>query len=144
VLGRHDGIINYTVGQRRGLGLVDATVPGEPLYVVRLDAARHRVVVGPKAALATASLLVRDVNWLGDRPLGDGSLGTGGHTVQVKVRSTTPAVPATAFATTADGARVVLAEPQYGVAPGQACVLYDGERVLGGGWIARDEAALAA
>jgi tRNA-specific 2-thiouridylase len=63
--------------------------------------------------------------------------------VQVKVRSTTPAVPAIAFAAPG-GARVVLAEPQYGVAPGQACVLYDGNRVLGGGWITRDEAALAA
>jgi tRNA-specific 2-thiouridylase len=138
VLGRHDGIINYTVGQRRGLGLVDATAPGEPLYVVRLDATRHRVVVGPKAALATAAILVRDINWLGDRPLADD-----GHPVRVKVRSTTPAVPATAFAAPG-GARVVLAEPQYGVAPGQACVLYDGARVLGGGWITRDEAALAA
>jgi tRNA-specific 2-thiouridylase len=143
VLGRHDGIINYTIGQRRGLGLVDATAPGEPLYVVRLDPARHRVVVGPRAALAIASITVRDINWLGDRPLGDAPLGAGGHAVQVKVRSTTPAVPATAFPA-AGGARVALAEPQYGVAPGQACVLYDGERVLGGGWIARDEAALAA
>jgi tRNA-specific 2-thiouridylase len=142
VLGRHDGIIHYTVGQRRGLGLVDAAAPGEPLYVVRLDPARHRVVVGPKASLATGSLLVRDVNWLGDRPLGDAPL-EAGHAVQVKVRSTTPAVPANAFAAPG-GARVVLAEPQYGVAPGQACVLYDGDRVLGGGWITRDEAALAA
>jgi tRNA-specific 2-thiouridylase len=138
VLGRHDGIIHYTVGQRRGLGLVDAAAPGEPLYVVSLDAARHRVVVGPKAALTTAAILVRDINWLGDRPLAEA-----GHPVQVKVRSTTPAAPATAFVAPG-GARVILAEPQYGVAPGQACVLYDGARVIGGGWITRDETALAA
>jgi tRNA-uridine 2-sulfurtransferase len=137
VLGRHEGIINFTVGQRRGLGIADAQGGGEPLYVVRLDAARKRVVVGPKPALAIAEMSLREVNWLGGAPAGEG-LG-----VSVKVRSTTPAVAATVFAA-GEGARVVFAESQYGVAPGQACVFYAGDRVLGGGWIARAEAAAAA
>jgi len=138
VLGRHEGIINFTVGQRRGLGIADERGGGDPLYVVRLEAARRRVVVGPKAALATAEIGLREVNWRGAAPAGGAGLG-----VTVKVRSTTPAVAATVFAL-GEGGRVTFAEPQYGVAPGQACVFYDGERVLGGGWIARAEAALAA
>jgi tRNA-specific 2-thiouridylase len=137
VLGRHAGIINFTVGQRRGIGIADAQGGGEPLYVVRLDAARKRVVVGPKPALAIAGMSLREVNWLGGAPAGGGGLG-----VTVKVRSTTPAVAATVFVA-GEGARVVFAEPQYGVAPGQACVFYAGDRVLGGGWIARAEAATA-
>ena len=138
VLGRHDGIINFTVGQRRGLGIADERSGGAPLYVVRIDAAGRRVVVGPKSALATAEIALREVNWLGAAPVGREGLG-----VTVKVRSTTAAVAATVSAT-GEGARVVFAEPQYGVAPGQACVFYAGERVLGGGWIARADAALAA
>ncbi len=137
VLGRHEGIVNFTVGQRRGLRIADAAAAGEPLYVVRLDAAARRVVVGPKPALAVAAMRLREVNWLGD------SAGAGGVAVQVRVRSTTPPVRATVFAE-GDGARVRFAEPQHGVAPGQACVFYDGERVLGGGWIARTEAAAIA
>ncbi|MGE0118758.1 MAG: tRNA 2-thiouridine(34) synthase MnmA [Dongiaceae bacterium] len=133
VLGRHDGIINFTVGQRRGIGIADPQSGGEPLYVVRLDAARKRVIVGPKSALAAVAMSLRDVNWLGAAPAAGGGLG-----VAVKVRSTTPAVPAAVF-TAGEAARVAFAEPQYGVAPGQACVFYDGERLLGGGWIARAE-----
>jgi tRNA-specific 2-thiouridylase len=145
VLGRHDGIINFTVGQRRGLRVSDETAGGAPLYVVRLDPSARRVVVGPKAALATVAIALREVNWLIDPARAAGA----GLPVEVKVRSTTPAVAATVFAEGAgegaDGrARVVLAEPQYGVAPGQACVLYDGDRLLGGGWIARTEAAAIA
>jgi tRNA-specific 2-thiouridylase len=136
VLGRHDGVINFTVGQRRGIGIADAQGGGEPLYVVRLDPARKRVIVGPKPALAVAAMRLREVNWLGD----EAGAGGDGLAVEVKVRSTTPAVPATVFAEV-DGTRVVFAEPQYGVAPGQACVFYTGEHVLGGGWIARTEAA---
>ncbi|MGH6961496.1 MAG: aminomethyltransferase beta-barrel domain-containing protein, partial [Dongiaceae bacterium] len=139
VLGRHGGIINYTVGQRRGLGISDAMAAGEPLYVVRLDAAAQRVVVGPKAALATTEIAVRDVNWLSGE-----AVGPSGVPVQVKVRSTTPAVAATLSATRDGAAWVRLAEPQFGVAPGQACVFYNADRVLGGGWIAHDAAALAA
>ncbi len=137
VLGRHDGVINFTVGQRRGLRIVDAEAAGEPLYVVRLEAAARRVVVGPRPALAVAAMRLREVNWL-CAPASEG-----GVAAQVKVRSTTPAVPATVFAD-GDGARVSFAAPQYGVAPGQACVFYAGERVLGGGWIARTEAATLA
>jgi len=135
VLGRHDGIIHFTVGQRRGLGIGDVETGGEPLFVVRLDAARRRVVVGPKAALAMDAIDLRDVNWV--------AAPGEGRAVQVKVRSTMPAVAATVQPTAA-GARVLFAEPQYGVAPGQAGVLYDGERVLGGGWIARRAAVPAA
>jgi len=138
VLGRHDGIINFTVGQRRGIGIADARGGGAPLYVVRIEPAKRRVVVGSKPALAIVEIGLREVNWLSDAPAG-----AAGLAVTVKVRSTTAAVPATAFAA-AGGARVVFAEPQYGVAPGQACVFYAGERLLGGGWIARAEAALAA
>ncbi len=139
VLGGHRGVINYTVGQRRGLGISDAAAPGEPLYVVRLDAASRRVVVGPRMALATTEIVVREMNWLGGE--------TGGAlapSMQVKVRSTTPTVSATLHAGRDGSARVRFAEPQFGVAPGQACVFYDGDRLLGGGWIARSAAALAA
>jgi tRNA-specific 2-thiouridylase len=129
VLGRHPGIVHYTVGQRRGLGL--GTRPGcdrEPLFVVGLDAPRQRVVVGPRAALACRRIRVREVNWLAAAPPPEGLA------VTVKLRSTQPAVAATLFldGTTAD---VVLAEPEYGVAPGQACVAYHNDRLLGGGWI---------
>jgi tRNA-specific 2-thiouridylase len=141
VLGRHEGIINFTVGQRRGIGIADAQGGGEPLYVVHLDAARKRVVVGPKPALAVAEMSLREVNWLvpGSSP-GMALAVSEGVGVTVKVRSTAPAVPAMVFAA-GEGGRVVFAEPQYGVAPGQACVFYAGERVLGGGWIARAEMA---
>src|SRR5581483_3278043 len=135
VLGRHAGVIHFTVGQRRGLGLVDPRRPGEPLYVVRLEPAARRVVVGPRAALAVARFALREVNWLGGPPPPEG------RGVAVKVRSTTPAVPATALPAGDGAARVELAAPKLGVAPGQACVLYDGSRVLGGGWIARAPAA---
>ncbi|HYI91680.1 MAG TPA: tRNA 2-thiouridine(34) synthase MnmA [Beijerinckiaceae bacterium] len=136
VLGRHRGIIHYTVGQRRGLGLS----VGEPLYVVRLDAERARVVVGPREALATRTIRIADVNWLGDGPLA----AYDGMEVAVRVRSTRQ--PRPALLRPADGgAEVELLAPEDGVSPGQACVIYDGEapraRVLGGGTIARAGAA---
>jgi tRNA-uridine 2-sulfurtransferase len=142
VLGRHAGIIHFTVGQRRGLGIpgsgpgTDAGTGGEPLYVVRLDAGQRRVIVGPKAALATTEIVLRETNWLSE-------MADAGRAVQVKVRSTAPAVAATVDATAA-GVHVVFAEAQYGVAPGQAGVIYGGERVLGGGWIAKAAAVAAA
>ncbi len=147
VLGRHEGIINYTVGQRRGLGLVDPAAPGEPLYVLRLDPENHRVIVGPKTALAVSSIQVTDVNWLGPDVAPGEPL-----EVDVKVRSTTPAVKATLALNTLDEpplprsggwlgwgptAAIEFATPQYGVSPGQAAVFYAGDRLLGGGWIAR-------
>jgi tRNA-specific 2-thiouridylase len=135
VLGRHQGIIHYTIGQRRGLNLGG----GDPLYVLRLDAAARRVVVGPRAALGSLRVSVRDVNWLGgDHAEGDSFRAT------VKVRSTRPPAPATITFVAGNSALVELDAPEEAVAPGQACVFYDGDRVLGGGWITRarhDQAA---
>ena len=134
VLGRHQGIVHYTIGQRKGLGLST----GEPLYVVRLDAREARVVVGPREALATRSIRVRDVNWLGDAPLD--SLGEGGMEVAVRVRSTREPVPAILRPEGA-GVSVELFSAEDGVSPGQACVIYESDapraRVLGGGTIVR-------
>jgi tRNA-specific 2-thiouridylase len=130
VLGCHNGIINFTVGQRKGLGLST----GAPLYVVRLDPERRRVVVGPREALRTGRIVLRDVNWIGDGDI-DGALG---REVFVKVRSTRP--PQAAWLRrTGDAYEVELIEGEHGVSPGQACVFYEhGEgqaRVLGGGFI---------
>lgn len=132
ILGEHKGIIHYTIGQRRGLGIGG----GDPLYVVRLDAERHQVVVGPRDALATRTVPINTINWLGDTQFSDAP--AGGHEVSVKVRSTRPPVPARVHPSKA-GAMVELLTPEEGVAPGQACVFYDpeGSRVLGGGWIGR-------
>jgi tRNA-specific 2-thiouridylase len=138
VLGRHDGVINFTVGQRRGLGLVDVETPGEPIYVVRLDAEARRVVVGPRAALAETRVTLREINWLAPRPAA-----ADGVAAQVKLRSMSVPAAARIFPC-GDGAQIVLETPQLGVAPGQACVFYDGDRVLGGGWITRANSALAA
>jgi tRNA-specific 2-thiouridylase len=133
VLGRHDGIIHFTVGQRRGLGVA----AGHPLYVVRLDAATRRVVVGTREALRTSRMLLRDVNWLGDGTL-DSALCAGWHEVFVKVRSTRQPQPAW-LSRGARGIEVDLVAGEDGVSPGQACVFYDAPegqaRVLGGGFI---------
>ena len=139
VLGRHDGLINFTVGQRKGLGLGDLNENGQPLYVVRLEPDTRRVVVGPKAALARSSVTLREVNWLGnaDEP-------TENVEAEVKLRSMSEARPAVISLRSGGRARVELLEPQLGVAPGQACVFYQGSRVLGGGWIEREQAANAA
>ena len=125
-LGEHRGLVHYTVGQRRGLEIGGSA---EPLYVVRLEAQARRVVVGPRAALAVAAARLEAMNVLG--PL-DGAL-------TAKVRSMARPVPARIA-----GDRLLFDAPEYGVAPGQAAVLYAGDRVLGGGWIAATEPALAA
>lgn len=131
VLGRHAGIINYTVGQRRGLGIAG----GERLFVVRLDADKREVVVGPRESLHAHWITLRNVNWLGDEPIA-----AGGVVVAVRVRSTAPPQLATVFPAP-DGAKVLLRDGEYGVAAGQACVFYADTgaeaRVLGGGWISR-------
>jgi tRNA-specific 2-thiouridylase len=134
VLGRHEGILRYTVGQRRGIGVA----AGEPLYVVHLDAGHSRVIVGPREALETHNLVLRQVNWLGDVPLGD--IPAEGIELFAKVRSTRP--PRPAVLTQSGGSICVeLVDGETGVAPGQACALYsdDGDeaRVLGGGFIER-------
>ncbi len=124
VLGQHKGLIHYTVGQRRGLevgGLPD------PIYVVRLDAAAKRVIVGPKAALAVRGARLSEINWLGGAFAGP---------LTAKVRSMARPVPARL-----EGEQLVFDAPEYGVAPGQAAVLYAGERVLGGGWIEETQSA---
>jgi tRNA-uridine 2-sulfurtransferase len=139
VIGQHEGIIHYTVGQRRGLGIGGRDPESDPLYVIRLDAAAHRVVVGPKAALGRERLQLSSVNWLGgDVPA------KSGEGFAVKIRSTMEPVPATVIRSPDGGAEVVFQDLQFGVSPGQACVIYAGDRVLGGGWIERETAELAA
>ena len=141
VLGRHDGIIHFTVGQRRGIGLSI----GEPLYVLRLDPARHQVIVGPREVLLTRRLHLRHVNWLGTGDLA--SLPEAGLDVWAKVRSTRPPRPARL---SRQGGDIILEleSGEQGVAPGQAAVFYDAPegaaRVLGGGTIARVERSEAA
>ena len=142
VLGQHDGIIHFTIGQRRGLKIAGP----EPLYVVALDAANRRVVVGPREALTMRRIALRDVNWIGDGVL-DNVLTDGRIEVFVKVRSTR--APRAAFLShTAGGYEIELTDGEDGVSPGQACVFYDraeGQaRVLGGGFIRAAAAAARA
>jgi tRNA-specific 2-thiouridylase len=134
IVGRHDGIVRFTVGQRRGLALgAREGTDNEPLYVVRLEPENQRVAVGPRSALGRSEIALHDLNWLGGalvEPL----------PVQVRVRSSQPLRPAT-IEPQDEGASVRFVEPEIGVSPGQACVVYDadsGSRVLGGGFISRD------
>jgi len=131
-LGEHRGVIHYTIGQRKGLGIGGLS---EPLYVVRLDPETRRVIVGPKEALSTRTVPVREVNWLGDEPLSSRPE----WEVAVKVRSTRPPRPAIIRPLSDTEAEVELFTPEDGVSAGQACVFYapDSSRVLGGGWIWR-------
>ncbi len=124
-LGRHKGLIHYTVGQRRGLEIGGLA---EPLYVVRLDPEKQQVVVGPKAALAVSAARIVDPNWLA---------AVEGRRIMAKVRSLAKPVPARM-----EGEWLRFETPEFGVAPGQAAVIYDGDRVLGGGWIEETERAI--
>jgi tRNA-specific 2-thiouridylase len=137
VLGRHTGILNFTIGQRKGLGVAT----GDPLYVVRIDAQTRDVLVGPREALFSRRIHLKDVNWLGDDPLSE--IGAGGLAIGAKVRSTRPPMAARLFASQDGHMEVVLDDGDEGISPGQACVFYDpdgGEmRVLGGGWIDKVE-----
>ena len=138
VLGEHRGVIHYTIGQRRGLGLVDQENPGEPLYVVKLDAEARRVIVGPRDALGVRAAPLGEINWLGDGDFQQDAPAEGWE-VAVKVRSTRPPRPARLVPRGPRAAEVRLVAAEEGVAPGQACVFYapEGARVLGGGWIRR-------
>lgn len=131
-LGEHTGIVNYTIGQRKGLGIGGGyNESNDPFYVVKIDAAQNRVLVGPKEALARDIVFIKETNWL--------SASMEPMAIQVKLRSMTRPVDAT-FIPNADGTgEIHLAEAQFGVSPGQAAVIYDGPRVLGGGWITGSE-----
>ena len=127
-LGHHGGIFNFTIGQRRGLGLAE----GETLYVVKLDAERRKVVVGAREDLKTRTITLRELNWLGDGKITD--LSAGGIDLEVKIRSTQQ--PQAARLSMKSGVPVVeLGSGEFGISPGQACVFYSGSRILGGGWI---------
>jgi tRNA-specific 2-thiouridylase len=132
VLGTHNGVIHYTIGQRRGLGIGGLSTP---LYVVKLDVDKKHVVVGPKELLSTRIIPVREINWLGDEPFESRKE----WHMSVKVRSTRPPRDAILRPTGPDTAEVELLTPEEGVSPGQACVFYDNEssRIFGGGWIWR-------
>ena len=132
VLGTHDGVIHYTIGQRRGLGIGGLS---EPLYVVKLDVDTQRVIVGPKEMLATRRVPVREINWLGDAPLDSRPE----WHLSVKLRSTRPPQEAILRPLPGGDAEVELLSPEEGVSPGQACVFYatGDSRILGGGWIWR-------
>jgi len=132
VLGTHRGVIHYTIGQRRGLGIGGLE---DPLYVVKLDPETRRVVVGPKEALSTKIVPVREINWLGDAPFDSRPE----WAVSVRIRSTRPPRPAIIRPLSPTTAEVELLDAEEGVSPGQACVFYDGQssRIFGGGWIWR-------
>ena len=123
VLGEHPGVVHFTVGQRRGIEVGGSP---DPLYVVRIEPESQRLVVGPRSALAEERMRIEELSWLGEAQ----------SNVTVKVRSLAPAVPARI-----ENGWVSFRKPEYGVAPGQAAVFYEGSRVLGGGWIAETRAA---
>lgn len=136
VVGRHDGVIHYTVGQRKGLGIGGGvTKYNDPLYVIGINAEKADVIVGPKEALARDVIKIRQCNWLdGKQEL----------EVTVKLRSMTRAAPARLVKAADGSAELYLEAAQFGISPGQAAVCYDGERVIGGGWIYRTEIKKAA
>ncbi|RIJ14929.1 tRNA 2-thiouridine(34) synthase MnmA [Henriciella mobilis] len=137
VLGEHDGVIHYTIGQRRGLGIAT----GEPLFVVKIDAPARRVIVGPREALLTAALTMEELNWLGDGTLEDAC--NEERPVLARVRSTRDPLPAK-LGWSGNQPAVFFSVPEEGVAKGQACVLYETScetRVMGGGFISSTIAA---
>jgi tRNA-specific 2-thiouridylase len=132
VLAQHRGVIHYTIGQRRGLGIGGLA---DPLYVVKLDVDKKHVIVGPKEMLTTRTVPVREINWLGD----DAFDAVAERHISVKIRSTKPPMEAIVRPLSATTAEIELLTPEEGVAPGQACVFYDNDssRIFGGGWIWR-------
>jgi tRNA-specific 2-thiouridylase len=135
VLGQHRGILHYTIGQRKGLGVGGMA---DPIYVVGLDAAKKQVLVGPREALAASSLVMNECNWLIDHAAGEE------FAAFAKIRSMTAPEPVTVMIAANGFAQVRFENPEYGVSPGQACVVYDGDRVLGGGWIKSSQSAYRA
>ncbi|MCF8475242.1 MAG: tRNA 2-thiouridine(34) synthase MnmA [Emcibacter sp.] len=128
ILGQHKGIIHYTIGQRKGIGIGGR----DPLYVIKLDPDLRHVIVGPKEALEISELVIREVNWLSEN-----DIPVGGLDIMVKVRSTRPPVPAVLYPVNEKGmAHIKLHKAEYGISTGQAAVFYEDDRVLGGGWIA--------
>jgi tRNA-specific 2-thiouridylase len=127
VLAEHQGIHNFTVGQRKGLGVA----VGSPLYVIKIEPEKNRVIVGPEQELFHRKFVVRDVNWI--RPIWEGE----GVEARVKIRHNHPGAPAQVESHAASEAVVTFHEAQRAITPGQAAVIYDGDEVLGGGWIAR-------
>ena len=127
-LGEHNGIINYTIGQRKGLGISSS----EPLYVIKIDAANNIVYVGPESELNSTEFIIKEVNWL------DSEISPEGLEVTVKIRSTRPPTPAMVYSLGGDRVLVKLLSSEKAVTPGQACVIYSDTRVLGGGWISRE------
>lgn len=135
-VGDHDGIIGFTVGQRKGLNIKVQNSNSAPWYVIALDAQEKKVIVGPKESLSTKVFSLKELNWIGGSI--DGGQEEAEVQCQLKIRSTTPPVSGKVHLNFKDktGA-VTLDEPEYGVSAGQACVLYSGQRVLGGGWISK-------
>ncbi len=127
-LGEHKGIINYTIGQRKGLGIAY----GDPIYVIKIDPETNTVYVGPESELVKTQFLLKDINWLA------GDISPKDLEILVKIRSTTPGVRAIINSTDDKHIKVTLLEVEKAITPGQACVFYDGSRVLGGGWITRE------
>ncbi|MBL1146397.1 MAG: tRNA 2-thiouridine(34) synthase MnmA [Pseudomonadota bacterium] len=143
VLGDHQGIVNYTIGQRRGIGIGGGVIEDNaPVYVVALNAEKNEVIVGPYAALARDVVAIRETNWLIDTAGLEN-----GMDIHVKLRSAQEPASARLYKDAEGHYFVVLDQPQFGIAAGQACVCYDGSRVLGGGWISgasrKEEAAAA-
>jgi tRNA-uridine 2-sulfurtransferase len=126
VLGKHEGIINFTIGQRRGIGIASK----EPLYVIKLNADKREVIVGYKEDLRSSELNIKELNWLGDKCMPEEEF-----KCEVKLRSAQQPVAASVRYLGNDRARVVLSESYQGITPGQACVIYQDTRVMGGGWI---------
>lgn len=141
-IGKHQGIVHYTIGQRKGLGIGGGiNEDNSPFYVVSLNPDKNEVVVGPKEALARDVIFIKECNWMIP------GTSEAGLAVSVKFRSVMNPVPARLFIQAGGDAKIHLSAPQYGISPGQAAVAYDGSRILGGGWIVRtdnEQSALAA
>ena len=135
ILGQHHGIVHYTIGQRKRIGIGGRSDNTDPLYVVKIDADNNTIIVGEKSHLGVHKILLHHVNWLGDKKL---SLEKDGISCTVKYRSMMRPVPARVVANDIGDVMVIFDHAEFGVSPGQACVFYDNNRVLGGGWIVKN------